>query len=136
MFLDREPYIQYWRPIYHVIGPFTRFAKALITSISGLFLERTANRLSSVELRLVEIESLQRELQKSQAQFHKMIERLIDLQLEIAAKEANARKAEWGGLERLLMAFMGSSSRESLAPAEMYSIYQPPTDQNTSHKPH
>jgi hypothetical protein len=141
MFLDREPYIRYWRPTYRVIGPFTRFARSLTGGIGGLLLAGMTDRLRSVELRLAEIESRQREFQKSQAEiesrqrefqksqaeFHKMIERLLqfsDLQLRNAAMETDARKAEWGALEHLLIAFIGTSSRESLTPAEMYANYR------------
>lgn len=57
MFLDREPYIRVWRPVYKVFGPLIRGTKLFILDLTELFPSRTANHLAEISAHIAKIET-------------------------------------------------------------------------------
>jgi hypothetical protein len=116
-FLDREPYIWFWRPTYRVFGSLIRECKVLISGA-----ERTE---PDYESRIARIEAAQR--QTSELLEQVLITVLADRQVPRAMEEMQAifasalskhaaevsatNAAQWAAIEQLILALMGNSDR-------------------------
>jgi hypothetical protein len=111
MFLDREPYIRYWRPAYRVLGPFIR-------PVKGILVRNRPNKLSEIENRLARLEASQQEFQAAIEQLllsvikdRRSPEELKGVIQNEMATLAAGNAAQWEAIEQLLVASMGVSSR-------------------------
>jgi hypothetical protein len=123
MFLDREPYIHYWRPIYGVIGPFTRPIRLWFRH--GGRVRSTSRELDSIQARLGELEAADRNLWKAleetllaalaaQQTTPDVLRSVLEEALAIqTAQIAAANAAHWAAIEKLLIAAMGPNSATS-----------------------
>ena len=114
MFLDREPYIRYWRPAYRVLGPFIRQVKGILAS------KQPNNKISQIEIRLARLEVSQQEFQAAIEQLllsvikdRRSPEELKGVIQHEMATLAAGNAAQWEAIEQLLVASMGVSSRRS-----------------------
>lgn len=117
MFLDREPYIRFWRPTYRVFGPLIRKVKALFTA---LIPGRTADQLASLQALIAKLTADQELFYSTLGQVAATVA-AMDRQLhELATKQQLAEKhdqlaaqnlAQWTAIEHLLVSFMANSSR-------------------------
>lgn len=136
MFLDREPYILFWRPTYRVLGPAIRSVKAVLLGGPRF----SSGRRAAIESRISGLEATQSQFQTGLEQIiiaaladrqvsnalTNLESRLAEMQERAAAalesrltemQERTAREnaAQWAALEQLLTAFMGSASRSTTA---------------------
>ena len=133
-FLDRKPFIWFWRPTYRVVGPFIRRCKELI--FSGVQLDKEYDaRLAALEtgqrqtaLFLEELlttilsdRQIPREIEEMHAVFTSALSKHA---AEIAATNA----AQWNAIEQLLLALMGNSDRFQIVKDSRYAsnIISPP----------
>jgi hypothetical protein len=171
MFLDRDPYIRVWRPIYQRLGP-------AIRRVRVLFSDPKAEQLKRIELRLAGLEAAAQqscsaleqvlvavvqdrrvnaalEMCSQNAAQWRVLERSLEQVLVavvqdrrtdaavallekafaegLAAQTAQVSShnaAQWTALEQLVIAVMGSSTRQSLDSSQMYRF----SDQGTGTK--
>lgn len=57
MFLDREPYIRYWRPTYEIFGPFLRAVKSSASAMGALFLSRSSKQSASMNAHIAKLQA-------------------------------------------------------------------------------
>lgn len=108
MFLDRDPYIRYWRPTYRVFGPVIRMVKGFfIALVPG----RTANELASLRIAVAKL-SVDQELLSSTLRQVAATLAAIEQQLPERHDQLTAQTmAQWTAIEHLLVSFMANSSR-------------------------
>ena len=134
MFLDREPYIHIWRPVYRVLGPAIRPVKAAALRVGRPFFGSVSDG------QLCRIENQIAKLEASQQQFHSAIEQILlaalaDRQLmnslsgieervrcTVTEEQMNkglaelqnqlmASNTQWSAIESLVITFMAGSLR-------------------------
>jgi hypothetical protein len=115
MFLDREPYIRWWRPTYRVLGPAIRSVKSVVQP-GSLFRGRVP-----IEGRLADLEAAQHQFQTALEQMiiatmadRQVLNALTNLESRLAEmreRTTQENEAQWAALEQLLSAFMGGAGR-------------------------
>jgi hypothetical protein len=126
MFLDREPYIRFWRPTYQVLGPTIRRVKGLI-GVTPAAQAVQAAPSSSVEERIAALEASNRQLWAALEQallsalatsetltpdeFRKTLDDALAAQ---TAQLSAANAAQWAAIEKLLVAALGPNNASSL----------------------
>jgi hypothetical protein len=136
MFLDREPYIRIWRPIYRRFGPTIRQGRNLFTDPKAEQLRRieqrldndpTAEQLRHIEQRLAGLEvGYQQSFSTLEQVLFAVVQDKINTAVDLLQKTlsdglgaqtaqlSTNNAAQWAALEQLLVAVMGSSTRQSL----------------------
>jgi hypothetical protein len=140
MFLDNEPYIKVWRPVYRVLEPVIRRVKALILEIIALFPSRVGSELGRMQLQLLKMESEQAQLYSTLEQLlistlgtrHEppappspddpliasTIQQINNSLAGIESRLAAQNAAQSAAIENLLVSLIASSSRTSKSWAE------------------
>jgi hypothetical protein len=123
MFLDREPYIRYWRPAYRVLGPVLRPSKGALLGFAGLFTGRSGRAIQRIDTRLAAMEA-------AQQQFYSALEQVLlssfaDRQVNQAIESIERRltviegqlgpgaAVRWDSVEQLLIGFLTTVNRNA-----------------------
>ena len=106
-FLDNEPFIRFWRPTYHVLGPLIRRVKALF-AFRGQY-----------EVRLATLEAAQRETSAAMEQVllavlaerrnPNTLEEFRTILADALAAQTAANAAQWSAIEQRVIAAIGKS---------------------------
>jgi hypothetical protein len=120
MFLDREPYIRFWRPFYHRFGPIIRRGKNFLSEPKVGQARSIEQRLASLEVANQQTCSTLEQILISIVQDRQITTAVETLQKALAeglatqTAQMNANNAiQWAAIERLLVSMIGTSIRQS-----------------------
>jgi hypothetical protein len=134
MFVDREPYIRYWRPFYERYGPLIRRIRGIVPGAGAPHPDVVPDRASkgrtpNIDQRLAALEASNQQINAALEQvllalMARRAETALDELRSVLVANFAAQSAQtsdqWGAIERLIIAIVGASTRESLAADEMY----------------
>jgi len=115
-FLDRPPFIWFWRPTYRVLGSWIRECKAFITSSNEIELrhERRFDRIEAAQRETSELLEQLAVTMLGDRQVPRAIEEMrAVLASELskhAAETSTANAAQWAAIEQLVLARLANAN--------------------------